>query len=349
MFEKILIANRGEIALRIHRACREMGIQTVAVHSTVDADAMHVRLADESVCIGPPASKASYLNMPALLSAATITGADAIHPGVGFLSENAEFAAMVEEHGFVFIGPKPEHLALMGDKVEAKRTARTLGLPVVPGSEGAVTTEAEAVIAAKDIGYPILIKASAGGGGRGMKLVYEPENLARQLELARSEARANFGSDAVYMERFLAHPRHIEVQILADSHGKVLHLGERDCSLQRRHQKLVEEAPSPALNTEQRTQIGALVTKAIGKLGYQSAGTIEFLFENGQFYFMEMNTRLQVEHPVTEAITGIDLVREQIRIAAGTPLDLRQEDRAMPSNAGSTRSTLPPSPPRRAR
>jgi acetyl-CoA carboxylase biotin carboxylase subunit len=326
MFEKILIANRGEIALRIHRACREMGIQTVAVHSTVDADAMHVRLADESVCIGPPPSKASYLNMPALLSAATITGADAIHPGVGFLSENAEFAAMVEEHGFVFIGPRPEHLALMGDKVEAKRTARALGLPVVPGSEDAVTTAAEAESVAKEIGYPILIKASAGGGGRGMKLVYEPENLARQLELARSEARANFGSDAVYMERFLAHPRHIEVQILADSHGKVLHLGERDCSLQRRHQKLVEEAPSPALNSEQRAQIGALVTKAIGKLGYESAGTIEFLFENGQFYFMEMNTRLQVEHPVTEAITGIDLVREQIRIAAGTPLDLRQED-----------------------
>jgi acetyl-CoA carboxylase biotin carboxylase subunit len=258
--------------------------------------------------------------MPALLSAATITGADAIHPGVGFLSENAEFAAMVEEHGFVFIGPRPEHLALMGDKVEAKRTARALGLPVVPGSEDAVTTAAEAESVAKEIGYPI------GGGGRGMKLVYEPENLARQLELARSEARANFGSDAVYMERFLAHPRHIEVQILADSHGKVLHLGERDCSLQRRHQKLVEEAPSPALNSEQRAQIGALVTKAIGKLGYESAGTIEFLFENGQFYFMEMNTRLQVEHPVTEAITGIDLVREQIRIAAGTPLDLRQED-----------------------
>jgi acetyl-CoA carboxylase biotin carboxylase subunit len=326
MFEKILIANRGEIALRIHRACREMGIQTVAVHSTADADAMHVRLADESVCIGPPPSKASYLNMPALLSAATITGADAIHPGVGFLSENAEFAAMIEEHGFVFIGPKPEHIALMGDKVAAKRAARELGLPVVPGSDDAVTTEAEAESVAKDVGYPILIKASAGGGGRGMKLVYEPENLGRQLELARAEARANFGSDVVYMERFLAHPRHIEVQILADSYGKALHLGERDCSLQRRHQKLVEEAPSPALNTEQRAQIGATVTQAISKLGYQSAGTIEFLFEDGQFYFMEMNTRLQVEHPVTEMITGIDLVREQIRIAAGTPLDKRQED-----------------------
>jgi acetyl-CoA carboxylase biotin carboxylase subunit len=326
MFEKILIANRGEIALRIHRACREMGIQTVAVHSTADADAMHVRLADESVCIGPPPSKASYLNMPALLSAATITGADAIHPGVGFLSENAEFAAMIEEHGFVFIGPKPEHIALMGDKVAAKRAARELGLPVVPGSDDAVTTEAEAESVAKDVGYPILIKASAGGGGRGMKLVYEPENLGRQLELARAEARANFGSDVVYMERFLAHPRHIEVQILADSYGKALHLGERDCSLQRRHQKLVEEAPSPALNTEQRAQIGATVTQAISKLGYQSAGTIEFLFEDGQFYFMEMNTRLQVEHPVTEMITGIDLVREQIRIAAGTPLDKRQEE-----------------------
>jgi acetyl-CoA carboxylase biotin carboxylase subunit len=326
MFEKILIANRGEIALRIHRACREMGIQTVAVHSTADADAMHVRLADESVCIGPPPSKASYLNMPALLSAATITGADAIHPGVGFLSENAEFAAMIEEHGFVFIGPKPEHIALMGDKVAAKRAARELGLPVVPGSDDAVTTEAEAESVAKDVGYPILIKASAGGGGRGMKLVYEPENLGRQLELARAEARANFGSDVVYMERFLAHPRHIEVQILADSYGKALHLGERDCSLQRRHQKLVEEAPSPALNTEQRAQIGATVTQAISKLGYQSAGTIEFLFEDGQFYFMEMNTRLQVEHPVSEMITGIDLVREQIRIAAGIPLDLRQEE-----------------------
>ena len=326
MFEKILIANRGEIALRIHRACREMGIQTVAVHSTADADAMHVRLADESVCIGPPTSKASYLNMPALLSAATITGADAIHPGVGFLSENAEFAAMVEEHGFVFIGPKPEHIALMGDKVAAKRAARELGLPVVPGSPDAVTTEAEAERVAKDIGYPILIKASAGGGGRGMKLVHEPEDLARQLELARTEARANFGSDVVYMERFLAHPRHIEVQILADSHGNAVHLGERDCSLQRRHQKLVEEAPSPALNTDQRSQIGALAAQAIGELGYQSAGTIEFLFENGQFYFMEMNTRLQVEHPVTEMITGIDLVREQIRIAAGLPLDLRQEE-----------------------
>jgi acetyl-CoA carboxylase biotin carboxylase subunit len=325
MFEKILIANRGEIALRIHRACREMGIQTVAVHSTADADAMHVRLADESVCIGPPPSKASYLNMPALLSAATITGADAIHPGVGFLSENAEFAAMVEEHGFVFIGPKPEHIALMGDKVAAKRAARELGLPVVPGSKDAVATEAEAESAAKDIGYPILIKAAAGGGGRGMKLVHEPEDLARQLELARAEARANFGSDVVYMERFLTHPRHIEVQVLADSHGKAVHLGERDCSLQRRHQKLVEEAPSPALNNEQRSQIGDVVTRAISQLGYQSAGTIEFLFENGQFYFMEMNTRLQVEHPVTEMITGIDLVREQIRIAAGAPLDLRQE------------------------
>jgi acetyl-CoA carboxylase biotin carboxylase subunit len=325
MFEKILIANRGEIALRIHRACREMGIQTVAVHSTADADAMHVRLADESVCIGPPASKASYLNIPALLSAATITGADAIHPGVGFLAENAEFAAMIEEHGFVFIGPKPEHIALMGDKVAAKGAARELGLSVIPGSDGAVATEEEAERAAEAIGYPILIKAAAGGGGRGMKLVRTAEELARQLSLARAEAKASFGSDAVYLERFLARPRHVEIQVLADGHGSALHLGERDCSLQRRHQKLVEEAPCPALNDEQRARIGGAVARAMGELGYQSAGTIEFLFEDGQFYFMEMNTRLQVEHPVSEAITGIDLVREQIRIAAGTPLDLRQD------------------------
>ena len=325
MFEKILIANRGEIALRIHRACREMGIQTVAVHSTADSDAMHVRLADESVCIGPPPSKASYLNMPALLSAATITGADAIHPGVGFLSENAEFAAMVAEHGFVFIGPKPEHIALMGDKIAAKRTAEQLGLPVIPGSEAAIESDAAAEAVARTIGYPLLIKAAAGGGGRGIKLVREPDEMGRALTLARSEAKASFGNDAVYMERFLARPRHIELQMLADGQGTVLHLGERDCSLQRRHQKLLEEALSPALNDDQRATIGRQAVRAIGELGYEGAGTIEFLFEDGRFYFMEMNTRLQVEHPISEAITGVDLVREQIRIAAGSALSLRQE------------------------
>ncbi|MDH3593589.1 MAG: acetyl-CoA carboxylase biotin carboxylase subunit [Rhodospirillales bacterium] len=326
MFEKILIANRGEIALRIHRACREMGIDTVAVHSTADADAMHVRLADESVCIGPPPGKDSYLNIPALLSAAAITGVDAIHPGVGFLSENANFADMVQEHGFVFIGPEPEHISLMGDKVAAKQAAESLGLPVVPGSHGAVTTDKEAAEIAERIGYPVLIKAAAGGGGRGMKVARTQGELLESLRLAKAEAKAAFGYDVVYLEKYLGQPRHIEVQILADAHGNVVHLGERDCSLQRRHQKLLEEAPSPALNADQRAKIGALVSKSISKLGYRSAGTIEFLYENGEFYFIEMNTRLQVEHPISEAITGVDIVREQIRIAAGIPLSMAQSD-----------------------
>jgi acetyl-CoA carboxylase biotin carboxylase subunit len=326
MFEKILIANRGEIALRFHRACREMGIQTVAVHSTADSDAMHVRLADESVCIGPPPGKDSYLNIPALLSAATITGVDAIHPGVGFLSENANFAEMVQEHGYVFIGPEPEHISLMGDKVAAKQAAEAFGLPVVPGSHGAITSDQEAAEIAERIGYPVLIKAAAGGGGRGMKVAKNQGELLGSLKLAKTEAKAAFGYDAVYLEKYLGQPRHIEVQVLADAHGSVVHLGERDCSLQRRHQKLLEEAPSPALNADQRARIGGLVVEAVGKLGYRSAGTVEFLFENGEFYFIEMNTRLQVEHPISEAITGIDIVREQIRIAAGLPLSFAQDD-----------------------
>ena len=326
MFEKILIANRGEIALRIHRACREMGIETVAVHSTADEDAMHVRLADESVCIGPPPAKDSYLNASALLSAATITGVDAIHPGVGFLSENADFAAMVEEHGLVFIGPKPEHIGLMGDKIAAKQAAENLGLPVVPGSDGAVGSVEEAAQIAERLGYPVLIKAAAGGGGRGMKLAPTQGELLEAFRFAQTEAKASFGFDAVYLEKFLPGPRHIEVQILADGQGNVVHLGERDCSLQRRHQKLVEESPSPALNAEGRDRIGRLASAAMSQLGYQSAGTIEFLYQNGEFYFIEMNTRLQVEHPVTEAITGIDLVREQIRIAAGLPMSFGQDD-----------------------
>ncbi len=326
MFDKILIANRGEIALRIHRACREMGIQTVAVHSTADADAMHVRLADESVCIGPAPSKDSYLNIPAILSAATITGADAIHPGVGFLSENADFASMVEEHGMVFIGPSPEHISMMGDKVVAKQTAKELGIPVVPGSDGAVTSTEAARANAEAIGYPVLIKASAGGGGRGMKVAQNAGEVEDAYRLARSEAKAAFGNDEVYMEKYLGRPRHIEVQLLADGQGGAIHMGERDCSLQRRHQKLLEEALSPALNAAEREAIGARVTDAIRKLGYRSAGTIEFLYEDGEFFFIEMNTRLQVEHPISEAITGIDLVREQIRVAAGLPLDLEQKD-----------------------
>lgn len=326
MFEKVLIANRGEIALRIHRACREMGIKTVAVHSTADAEAMHVRLADESVCIGPPAAKDSYLNVSAILSAATITGVDAIHPGVGFLSENADFASMVEEHSLVFIGPAPEHIALMGDKMAAKQAVESLGIPVVPGSDGAITSPEEAALVAAKLGYPVLIKAAAGGGGRGMKLAPSQGELAEALKFAKAEAKASFGFDAVYLEKFLGHPRHIEVQLLADGQGGVVHLGERDCSLQRRHQKLLEEAPSPALNAEARAEIGERASNALRQLGYRSAGTIEFLYEDGEFYFIEMNTRLQVEHPITEAITGIDLVREQIRIAAGLPMSIRQED-----------------------
>ncbi|MCH9000331.1 MAG: acetyl-CoA carboxylase biotin carboxylase subunit [Proteobacteria bacterium] len=326
MFEKVLIANRGEIALRIHRACREMGIETVAVHSTADQDAMHVRLADESVCIGPPPAKDSYLNPSAILSAATITGVDAIHPGVGFLSENADFATMVEDHGLVFIGPKPEHISLMGDKIAAKQAAETLGLPVVPGSEGAVASAEEAARLAEQIGYPVLIKAAAGGGGRGMKLAPTQGELLEAFRFAQIEAKASFGYDAVYLEKFLPGPRHIEVQIMADGQGNVAHLGERDCSLQRRHQKLVEESPSPGLNPEERDRICRLASEAMSQLGYLSAGTIEFLYQNGAFYFIEMNTRLQVEHPITEAITGIDLVREQIRIAAGLPMSFGQDD-----------------------
>ncbi|HYV88344.1 MAG TPA: acetyl-CoA carboxylase biotin carboxylase subunit [Candidatus Polarisedimenticolia bacterium] len=326
MFEKVLIANRGEIALRIHRACREMGIRTVAVHSTADADAMHVRLADESVCIGPPPSKDSYLNIPAIISAATISGADAIHPGIGFLSENARFASMVAEHGITFIGPSPEHLSLMGDKVRAKEAAVELGLPVVPGSPGALTDDIEAMNIADRIGYPVLVKAAAGGGGKGMKVANNRGEMAEALGLARSEAKAHFGNDALYLEKYLSHPRHIEIQVLADMHGNVVHLGERDCSLQRRHQKVLEEALSPALNAAQRARIGDTVIAAMKKLGYQSVGTVEFLFQDGEFYFIEMNTRLQVEHPISEMITDIDLVREQIRVATGAPLGFAQSD-----------------------
>ncbi|MEE8280626.1 MAG: acetyl-CoA carboxylase biotin carboxylase subunit [Alphaproteobacteria bacterium] len=333
MFDKILIANRGEIALRIHRACHELGIHTVAVHSTADADAMHVRLADESVCIGPPPARESYLNTAAVLSAAIITNADAIHPGYGFLAENATFAAMVEEHEFAFIGPTAEHIEVMGDKIVAKDTFKALGIPVVPGSDGPVGDEGTAQRIAEGIGFPVLIKAAGGGGGRGIKVVETAGQMAEALATARSEAGLNFGNDEVYIEKYLAHPRHIEMQILADTHGKVVHLGERDCSLQRRHQKLLEEAPSPALNREQREEIGRLVTGAIAELGYRGAGTLEFLYEDGQFQFIEMNTRLQVEHPITEMISRIDIVREQIRIAAGSPLAYRQEDITLAGHA----------------
>jgi acetyl-CoA carboxylase biotin carboxylase subunit len=326
MFEKILIANRGEIALRIHRACKEMGIATVAVHSQADANAMHVRLADESVCIGPPQAAKSYLHIPALIAAAEITGAQAIHPGYGFLSENARFAEIVGKHGLTFIGPKPEHIRLMGDKIAAKRAAQEVGIPTVPGSDGAIETDAAARKVAKQIGFPVLIKAAAGGGGRGMKVARTADDLSIALATARSEARAAFGDDAVYIEKYLTEPRHIEIQVIADSHGNVVHLGERDCSLQRRHQKVWEEAPSPALNAAQRAEIGETVATAIRRLGYLGVGTVEFLYEDGKFYFIEMNTRLQVEHPVTEMITGIDLVREQIRIADGARLSFTQEE-----------------------
>ena len=326
MIEKILIANRGEIALRIMRACREMGIKSVAVHSTADANAMHVRLADESVCIGPPAARDSYLSTSAILSAASITGADAIHPGYGFLSENADFAEMVGEHGITFIGPTPAHIRLMGDKIAAKQAVLEVGIPCVPGSDGEVYTFEDAERWAKEIGYPVLIKAAAGGGGRGMKVARSKEEIHEAFDTARTEAEASFGNGAVYMERYLDRPRHIEIQVLADNEGNVIHLGERDCSLQRRHQKVLEESPSPALNAEEREKIGETVSNAVRKLGYCSAGTVEFLYEDGEFFFIEMNTRLQVEHPVTEALTGVDLVREMIRIAAGAPLDLKQSD-----------------------
>ena len=326
MFDKVLIANRGEIALRIHRACREMGIQTVAVHSTADSDAMHVRLADESVCIGPPPARDSYLNIPAILSAATVAGADAIHPGYGFLSENARFAEAVEAHGFTFIGPTPQHISMMGDKIVAKQTAKTLGLPLVPGSPGPVESVDEVVALGGKIGWPVLIKAVAGGGGRGMKVVEDAEGAAEAFSLARAEAQAAFGNNAVYVEKYLARPRHIEIQILSDGKGSSVHLGERDCSLQRRHQKVLEEAPSPALNREQRNMIGELAAAAVRTLNYRGVGTLEFLYQDGEFYFIEMNTRLQVEHPITEAVTGIDLVREQIRVASGAPLGFTQKD-----------------------
>ncbi|WP_426958867.1 acetyl-CoA carboxylase biotin carboxylase subunit [Muricoccus radiodurans] len=325
-FRKILIANRGEIALRIHRACQEMGIRTVAVHSTADATAMHVRFADESVCIGPPPARESYLNAAALLSAATITGAEAIHPGYGFLSENARFAEMVEAHGLAFIGPTADHIRVMGDKIAAKDTMRRLGVPLVPGSDGALSSLEEAQEVAGRVGYPVLIKAAAGGGGRGMKVARSEDELEEAWRVARTEAKAAFGDDAVYMEKYLDRPRHIEMQILADTHGNVVHFGERDCSLQRRHQKLVEEAGSPALTAAERDALGETVTSALRGLGYRGAGTLEFLYQDNQFAFIEMNTRLQVEHPVTEMVCGVDLVREQIRVAAGEPLGYTQAD-----------------------
>jgi acetyl-CoA carboxylase, biotin carboxylase subunit len=350
MFDKILIANRGEIALRILRAAKELGIATVAVHSTADADAMHVRLADESVCIGPPAARDSYLNIPALIAACEITGADAIHPGYGFLSENARFAEVLEHHHIAFIGPKAEHIRTMGDKIEAKRTAKRLGIPCVPGSEGGVTDDGEAKRIARDIGYPVIIKAASGGGGRGMKVARTEDDISHALATARTEAKAAFGDDAVYIEKYLEKPRHIEIQVLGDGKGDAIHLGERDCSLQRRHQKVWEEGPSPALNVEMRERIGGVVARAMQELQYAGAGTIEFLYEDGEFYFIEMNTRIQVEHPVTEMITGIDLVNEQIRVAAGAPLSVKQSDIKIDGHAIECRvnaehpSTFRPSP-----
>ena len=326
MFKKIVIANRGDVAIRVQRACREMGIKTVAVHSTADSSAMHVRLADESVCIGPPTSKESYLNIPAILSAAAISGADAIHPGVGFLSENPSFAQIVQDHGLTFIGPKPEHIRVMGDKIEAKKMALQLGIPCVPGSDGAITTKEEAVLVANDIGFPVIVKAAAGGGGKGMQIAFSETELSNAIQLAQSEAEAAFGSGEVYIERYLANPRHIEIQIVGDKFGNVLHLGERDCSLQRRHQKILEETPSPALTKKTRENIGNLAASAMKKFGYESLGTIEFLYENGEFYFIEMNTRLQVEHPITEMVTGFDLVQMQIEISAGKPLNIQQNE-----------------------
>ncbi len=333
MFEKVLIANRGEIALRIHRACREMGIRTVAVHSTVDANAMHVRLADESVCIGPPSARHSYLNIPAILSAAAITGADAIHPGVGFLAENARFADMVTEHGFVFIGPSSDHIRLMGDKVKARQAARDLGIPCVPGSDGAVGDAEHARQLADDIGYPILVKAAGGGGGRGMRVAEGAIQLGEAFTAASAEARVSFGNGEVYLEKYLDQPRHIEVQILADGRGSVVHLGERDCSLQRKHQKVLEETPSPALNARERAAVIKLATDAAAQLGYRGAGTFEFLYQDGAFFFIEMNTRLQVEHPISEMVSGVDVVREQLRIAADLPLSMGQADIALEGHA----------------
>ena len=326
MFDKVLIANRGEIALRIHRACKEMGLSTVAVHSTADRNAMHVQLADESVCIGPPSASESYLKSAAIIAATEVTGAQAIHPGYGFLSENARFVDIVEAHGLTFIGPTADHIRLMGDKIAAKAAVKEVGIPVVPGSDGGVASEADAVRIGNEIGYPVLVKAASGGGGRGMKVARDAADMAKAYNTARTEAKAAFGDDAVYIEKCLEKPRHIEIQVIADSHGNVVHLGERDCSLQRRHQKVFEEAPSPVITPEQRAKIGQTVVDAIKKLGYLGVGTIEFLYENGEFYFIEMNTRLQVEHPVTEMITRIDLVKEQIRIAQGEKLSFTQED-----------------------
>ena len=326
MFDKILIANRGEIALRVMRAAKELGIATVAVYSTADRDAMHVKLADESVCIGPPPARDSYLNIPAIVAACEITGADAVHPGYGFLAENARFADILEEHEIAFIGPKAEHIRMMGDKVEAKRTAARLGIPCVPGSQGNVRDEGEARQIAAEIGYPVIVKAAAGGGGRGMKVARRPDELADAMMTAKIEAKTAFSDDEVYLEKYLAKPRHIEVQVLGDTQGHAIHLGERDCSLQRRHQKVWEEGPSPALNPEQRDAVGGVVARAMAELGYVGAGTVEFLYEDGKFFFIEMNTRVQVEHPVTEMITGIDIINEQIKIAAGSPLSIAQDD-----------------------
>ncbi|SMO98380.1 acetyl-CoA carboxylase, biotin carboxylase subunit [Thalassovita litoralis] len=326
MFDKILIANRGEIALRVIRACREMGIQSVAVHSTADSDAMHVRMADEAVCIGPPSSAQSYLSIPAIISACEITGAQAIHPGYGFLSENANFVQILEDHDITFIGPSAEHIRIMGDKITAKETAATLGIPVVPGSAGGVPTVEDAKKIGAEFGYPVIIKATAGGGGRGMKVARSEAEMETAFRTARSEAKAAFGNDEVYIEKYLTTPRHIEVQVFGDGKGKGVHLGERDCSLQRRHQKVFEEAPGPCITPEERERIGKICADAIGKMGYRGAGTIEFLYEKGEFYFIEMNTRLQVEHPVTEGIFGVDLVREQIRVAEGMPMSFGQDD-----------------------
>jgi acetyl-CoA carboxylase biotin carboxylase subunit len=350
MIDKVLIANRGEIALRVIRACREMGIETVAIHSTADSDAMHARLADASVCIGPPSAGESYLNKAAILAAAEITGANAIHPGYGFLAENADFAEMVIDHGLTFIGPSPDHIRLMGDKIQAKETMRRRDVPVVPGTDGPVKSDAEAEAAARAIGYPVLIKAVSGGGGRGMTVAREEKELHDGLRMARREAQAGFGDDRVYLEKFLERPRHIEIQVLADHHGNAVHLGERDCSLQRRHQKLVEEARSPVIDDVLRDEIGSTVSKAITDLGYRGVGTIEFLYEDGKFYFIEMNTRLQVEHPVTEMITGIDLVRAQLHVAKNLPLAISQDDVCFEGHAIECRvnaedpATLTPAP-----
>ena len=326
MFDKILIANRGEIALRVIRACREMGIKSVAVHSTADADAMHVRMADESVCIGPPSGAQSYLSVPAIISACEITGAQAIHPGYGFLSENASFVQIVEDHEITFIGPSAEHIRVMGDKITAKETAKRLGIPVVPGSDGGVASVEEARSIGEEFGYPVIVKATAGGGGRGMKLATSADDIDTAFSTARSEAKSAFGNDEVYIEKYLGKPRHIEIQVFGDGKGNAVHLGERDCSLQRRHQKVFEEAPGPSITAEERAKIGKICADAVASINYIGAGTIEFLYEDGEFYFIEMNTRLQVEHPVTEAVFGVDLVREQIRVAAGLPMEFKQED-----------------------